>query len=56
MKRILSLMVLVAALTMTAQAQRVQFGVKGGLNLTKMSVSKDVIKSDNQAGFYIGPT
>lgn len=49
-------MVLVAALTMTAQAQRVQFGVKGGLNLTKMSVSKDVIKSDNQAGFYIGPT
>ena len=56
MKRILTLMVLVAALTMTAQAQRVQFGVKGGLNLTKMSVSKDVIKSDNQAGFYIGPT
>ena len=55
MKRIISLLVLVAAITMTAQAQGFHFGVKGGLNITKMSVSKDVVKSDNQAGFYVGP-
>ena len=56
MKRIITLVVLVAAMTMTMQAQRVKFGVKGGLNITKMSVSEDVVKSDNQTGFYVGPT
>lgn len=56
MKRIITLVVLVAAMTMTVQAQRVKFGVKGGLNLTKMTFSKDVYSSDNQAGFYVGPT
>ena len=56
MKRIITLVVLVAAMTMTVQAQRVKFGVKGGLNITKMSVSEDVVKSDNQTGFYVGPT
>ena len=56
MKRIFTLVVLVAAMTMTVQAQGVKFGVKGGLNLTKMTFSKDVYSSDNQAGFYVGPT
>ena len=56
MKRILTLMVLVAAITMTAQAQGFHFGVKGGLNISKMSVSKDVVDADNQTGFYVGPT
>lgn len=49
-------MVLVAAITMTAQAQGFHFGVKGGLNISKMSVSKDVVDADNQTGFYVGPT
>ena len=56
MKKIVSLIVLLAAMTMTAQAQGVKFGVKGGVNLTKMTFSKDVYSSDNQAGFYVGPT
>ena len=56
MKKIISLVVLVAAVTMTAQAQGVKFGVKGGLNITKMSISKDVADADNQTGFYVGPT
>ena len=56
MKKIISLVVLLAAVTMTAQAQGVKFGVKGGLNITKMSVSKDVADPDNQTGFYVGPT
>jgi opacity protein-like surface antigen len=56
MKKILTLVVLFAVVTMTAQAQGVKFGVKGGLNITKMTFSEDVYKSDNQTGFYIGPT
>ena len=56
MKKIVSLIVLLAAMTMTAQAQGLKFGIKGGLNLTKMTFSKDVYSSDNQAGFYLGPT
>ena len=56
MKKILTLVVLAAAMTMTVQAQGVKFGVKGGLNITKMSVSKDVADPDNQTGFYVGPT
>lgn len=56
MKKIVSLIVLLAAMTMTAQAQGVKFGVKGGVNLTKMTFSKEVYGSDNRAGFYVGPT
>ena len=56
MKKIIALVVLAAAVTMTVQAQGVKFGVKGGLNITNMTFSKDVIESDNQTGFYIGPT
>lgn len=38
-----------------ASAQ-VKFGVKGGLNVSKMSVSSDVLDADNRAGWFIGPT
>lgn len=39
-----------------AQAQ-VQFGLKGGLNVTSMSLDKDkLLDTENQAGFFIGPT
>jgi len=53
-KRIIALFLFAA--TLTAQAQGLKFGVKGGLNITKMSFSQDVIKSDNKAGFFFGPT
>lgn len=55
MKKILFVVALLAA-TMTVNAQGLKFGIKGGLNLTKMTFSKDVYSSDNQAGFYVGPT
>lgn len=39
-----------------AQAQ-VKFGLKGGLNVTSMSLDKDkLLDTENQAGFFIGPT
>lgn len=38
-----------------ASAQ-VQFGLKGGLNVTSMSFSEKVLAKENRAGFFIGPT
>ena len=55
MKKIISIVVFLAAMTMPAKAQA-DFGVKGGLNVTSMSFSKDVFDSSNQTGFFIGPT
>ena len=56
MRKILSLVLLLTAMMLSLQAQGVKFGLKGGLNISKMSLNKDVIKSDNQTGFYVGPT
>ena len=56
MKRFFTVVVLFSAMTMAVQAQGVKFGIKGGLNITKMSFSEDVIKSDNQTGFFVGPS
>lgn len=57
MKRtILSAIIILAATFMsTAQAQ-IKLGVKGGLNVTKMSFSRDVVDANNRTGFFIGPT
>jgi len=38
----------------TAQAQ-IKFGLKGGLNVTNMSFSQDVVDKSNRTGFFIGP-
>ena len=56
MKKIITLVVLAAAMTLTAQAQGIKFVIKGGLNITKMSFSKDIVSSDNKTGFFVGPT
>lgn len=40
---------------MPSQAQ-IKFGLKGGLNITDMSLSRDVVKTSNRTGFFIGPT
>ena len=55
MKKIFTLVVLLATMTVAAQAQ-IKFGVKGGLNLTNMKFDKSAIDPSNQTGFYIGPT
>lgn len=39
-----------------AQAQRVRFGVKGGIDVASMSLNSDVLKSENRIGFFVGPT
>ena len=58
MKKIVSIMVVMACLfvAIPSQAQILKFGIKGGLNISKVTFSKDLFKSDNRTGFYIGPT
>lgn len=56
MKRILALMVLLSAITMTTQAQLMKFGIKGGLDLVSMSFNESVFDTSNKAGWFVGPT
>lgn len=42
-------------MAMPSQAQLVKFGVKGGLNLTKMDMDHG-LDTKNRTGFFIGPT
>ena len=57
MKKILTIAVLFAALMTTVPAKaEVKFGLKGGLNLTSISLDANAISKSNQAGFFIGPT
>ena len=57
MKKILTVVVLFAALMTAVPAKaEVKFGLKGGLNLTSMSLDANAFSKSNQAGFFIGPT
>ncbi len=55
MKKIIAALLLTIAMVMPSEAQ-VKFGLKGGLNLTKMSVSNIDETFSNKSGFFIGPT
>ena len=56
MKKILSVLIIVACLFMAMPAQaQFQFGLKGGLNISKLTFSEDIVKGDNRTGFFIGP-
>ena len=57
MKKFLTVVVLFAALMTAVPAKaEVKFGLKGGLNLTNMSINAHGWDKSNQAGFFIGPT
>lgn len=57
MKKIISTFVIMAALMMALPAKaQFTFGVRAGLNLTDISLSKDVVSPENRTGFYVGPT
>ena len=51
----LALVALGMMAAMPSQAQ-IKFGLKGGLNITDMSMSKDVLDASNRTGFFIGPS
>ena len=56
MKRIINVLLVAVciAMAMPAQAQ-LKWGVNGGLNVSKVTFDSDLLKSDNMAGFFIGP-
>lgn len=58
MKKIFTAVALAVAFftALPAQAQLVKFGLKGGYNVTNMSISKEVVDKSNQTGWFIGPT
>ena len=57
MKKFLTVVVLFAALmTATPAKAELKFGLKGGLNLTNLSINAHGFDKSNQAGFFIGPT
>lgn len=51
----MALVAVALMVAMPSQAQ-VKFGLKGGVNVTNMKLSSDVLDKSNNAGFYIGPT
>ena len=54
MKKIISVFMVAVCLMMAAPAQaQLHFGVKGGLNISKLSFSKDAFKGDNKTGFFV---
>ncbi len=57
MKKIYVAIILLAAVVMAQPAQaQVNIGLRGGLNVTNMSLDKDVFNVSNRAGFFVGPT
>lgn len=58
MKKIFTTAVLAAAMLFSANSAEAQikFGIKGGLNVTSMSLDSKVLDAENRAGFFIGPT
>ena len=55
-KFFLSMAFLASLVVIPASAQGIAFGVKGGVNSTKMSIDDDAIKSESGIGFFVGPT
>ncbi|MCD8031069.1 MAG: porin family protein [Bacteroides sp.] len=55
MKKLIGVLLLAVGMAMPAQAQLLKWGVKGGVNMSKPSFSKNEYKSENFTGFYIGP-
>lgn len=46
----------VAMLTATTAQAQIQFGLKGGLNVSSMSLNEEVLDASNRCGFFVGPT
>lgn len=57
MKKVFTIISLVALFFVATPSQaQTRFGLKGGFNVTNMSLSSDVLNSSNRAGFFIGPS
>ena len=53
MKRFYSLLLLMLMLAPASYA-KVKFGVEAGAYINKLKFNKDIVSSENRAGFFIG--
>ena len=57
MKKIFMLLAMIVTMTAANNASaQIKFGVKGGVNVTDMSLSSNVFDASNRTGFFVGPT
>ena len=57
MRRAILMGIMVVAVMFATDAKaQLMIGVKGGYNLTDMSLNKEVLNSSNRNGFFIGPS
>ena len=58
MKKIFTSAAIALAMLFTANTANagINFGLKGGLNVTSMSLNSEVFDASNRAGFFFGPT
>lgn len=57
MKKIFMLLVMIVTMTAANNASaQIKFGLKGGVNVTDMSLSSSVFDASNRTGFFVGPT
>lgn len=57
MKKIFALALVALGLMAAKPAEAgIGFGLKGGLNITNMSMSSEVLDASNRTGFFIGPS
>ncbi|MBQ3627921.1 MAG: PorT family protein [Bacteroidaceae bacterium] len=54
MKKLVVVLMMALLMVSPANAQ-VRLGIKGGMNLSKLTFDKDVVSSENRAGFFVGP-
>lgn len=59
MKKIFAIAVVALAMIANTANAQIKFGVKGGLNLSELTMSNalgDTFNPENQTGFFVGPT
>lgn len=54
-KRVLAVCIAVLGMMAVPAAAQLKFGIKGGANISKVSINKEVMNSDNVTGFHVGP-
>ena len=57
MKKIFMLLAMIVTMTAANNASaQIKFGLKGGVNVTDMSLNSNVFDASNRTGFFVGPT
>ena len=57
MKKLFTVIIVAVAMMIATPADaQVKFGLKGGFNVSNMSLSHEVLETSNRMGFFVGPT